>query len=820
MFLKNRREKNFNRRPFVLASLFRAGGAGFLGDVSNFALNRQTYNAPAIPITAAGDAIGLELPVQQNEAIVNLLIETDNQSATAWTKTGLTATANVKVNAGGVPIADLLTPAATTAFHGTLQSCTVTASSPYVAYADIEFGGAAFAQVVYDNGSSVGAFINVQANGTISRGPEVAGGATAVVGGVTAMGGGIYRIFIGATHSGVGARLVVSPLPAGQGAAGANPTTTTAITDTIYVSRTGISAGSTLPDYQPNAGCLGGSNRRTGGANGLCWSDTPGGTGWVSGLPNQTVTANTTDRTAPRGGYTATKIVLGTGMVIAARANLIAGFYSGITYTASVYVYIASGQSGVTNWRITADLQDADGSNNYDSTTFDQWVRATVQVTAAGTRTFIDFNISNTSGAALTNGTIIYIADAMSNIGSSADTYTQNMEVIGGLLQYMPLFQTGTTARPLLARRPRSGIRNRALSTDDLSTVWGRTNCVVTPNADGIADLLTRSSTASAYASQAITKPAAAETWTLQWKVKKSVGNYAAMRIQGTYPARADVVFDINTGAISTAAAVFGGFASASATIVLQSDGYYLITLTATTDAVATVSVFLSFNSNNVVTDGTDSAANSAGLAKNCQPEKFGSATAYQAVTTAADITETGQPDVWHSLYDGSNDYLTAGVQSFGGASLFAAAGQAWTVWGVFRATVTANQTLIAKAGATTGNRTFHLLTDAGGLFAGYVRGTFNQIATVVTDGAFHVYAVRWDGTTCKAWLDKAAPATFTVGIATEEVQNILVGGRTESSIGTLFPGHNDVDAIARALSDTEIADLMNNLNSTYRYGL
>ena len=113
--------------------------------------------------------------------------------------------------------------------------------------------------------------------------------------------------------------------------------------------------------------------------------------------------------------------------------------------------------------------------------------------------------------------------------------------------------------------------------------------------------------------------------------------------MQGTYPARADVVFNLSTGAISSAATAFSGFASASATIAPAANGFYLVTITATTDAVTSVTGFYSFNSNGVVVDGTDSVTNSAGYIwqADLQAGSFATSpipTTSVAVTRAADV--------------------------------------------------------------------------------------------------------------------------------------------------------------------------------------
>lgn len=205
------------------------------------------------------------------------------------------------------------------------------------------------------------------------------------------------------------------------------------------------------------------------------------------------------------------------------------------------------------------------------------------------------------------------------------------------------------------------------------------------------------------------------------------------------------------------------------------------------------------------------------------QVEKASAVSALQHVTVPYNITEDGQPDVYHSYYDGVSDYLTSGVQSFGTASLFAAAGQAWTVWGTFRTLATGAGVIFSKASGTGANKTLQFTVSAGTLNA-TVRGTDNNSIlslTTINDGNFHTFSLRWNGSTLQVWVDGIAlTASLTVGTAVEEAQNIVTAIRTESSPAGYFNGHNDVSMIDRALTDTEVTALMKSLNQTYRYGL
>jgi hypothetical protein len=167
-------------------------------------------------------------------------------------------------------------------------------------------------------------------------------------------------------------------------------------------------------------------------------------------------------------------------------------------------------------------------------------------------------------------------------------------------------------------------------------------DAAVSPSGTITADLWARTSTGANYVTQTATKATSALAFTGSVYVKKSIGSYVAFRIQGVYPSRVDVVFNLDTASISTAATVSGSFTSPSASIVSVGNGFYRITLSATTDAVGTVDEILSFNSNGVVVDGTDSASNSAGYLWGAQLEAGAFATSYiptvaSQVTRAAD---------------------------------------------------------------------------------------------------------------------------------------------------------------------------------------
>jgi hypothetical protein len=167
-------------------------------------------------------------------------------------------------------------------------------------------------------------------------------------------------------------------------------------------------------------------------------------------------------------------------------------------------------------------------------------------------------------------------------------------------------------------------------------------NAAVAPSGATTADLWTRAITGSNFISQAPAKAASAIQYTFSVFVKQSVGNFCALRCQGTFPNKVDVVFNISSGTISTAATVAGGtFTGPSASITAYPNGWYRLTVTATSDTATSYQCIASFSSNGVLIDGIDSVSNSAGLLWGAQLEAGALPTSY-IPTTAAAVTRSG----------------------------------------------------------------------------------------------------------------------------------------------------------------------------------
>lgn len=284
-------------------------------------------------------------------AVTNLLLRSE-EFQTTWSSLNVTVSTDTTTSPTGSSGADAITPAASTAAHLISQAATVQASTPYIASVYVKSDGAPFVQVVYDNGSSVGAFINANlSTGAITRGPDLAGGATSAAGSVVSVGNGWYRISVGATHTGTIGRILISPLPAGSSTASINPTTTTAATDKVILWGAQLEQSSTVGEYIPTTSSINSAprfdhNPTTGESLGLLVEESRANlllrseefeTTWVPG--GVTPLANTT--TSPSGSTTADTLTVTAGV---SNANLyqVVSCNASTVYTLSVYIRLGT----------------------------------------------------------------------------------------------------------------------------------------------------------------------------------------------------------------------------------------------------------------------------------------------------------------------------------------------------------------------------------------------------------------------------------------------------------------------------------------------
>jgi hypothetical protein len=198
------------------------------------------------PITLAARGLLIE------EQRTNLLLRSAEFDNASWTKLNATATGGAATGPDGTASADSIAPTASTATHAALQTATVTASTTYTATVYMKAAGATHAQLVYDDGASNGAFMNLNlSTGAITRGPEAAGTGTQVAGDVQSAGNGWYRVRVTAQHGSTTARVAVNPLVSSASASGIFPSITTTTGDAVYLWGAQLEAGPFATSYIP-----------------------------------------------------------------------------------------------------------------------------------------------------------------------------------------------------------------------------------------------------------------------------------------------------------------------------------------------------------------------------------------------------------------------------------------------------------------------------------------------------------------------------------------------------------------------------------------
>jgi hypothetical protein len=218
--------------------------------------------------------------------------------------------------------------------------------------------------------------------------------------------------------------------------------------------------------------------------------------------------------------------------------------------------------------------------------------------------------------------------------------------------------QATALSRPTLSRVPRGGRRNLLTHTEDFgNAAWVKTvftvteNQIVAPDGTVTADLLTQGGGGAVQSvSQVFT--GSADTHTLSVHVKKGTRRFFVLAL--TPSAAADIGdyawFDLDTGIVAAR-----GVNLADSEIVPVGSGWFRISVTKALTAVSLRAAITHSDLDNNLLSGGGGTSYIWGA----QLELGSTATPYQRVVSARDVTEAGVQDVWHLNNDG-NDSLPA----------------------------------------------------------------------------------------------------------------------------------------------------------------
>jgi len=388
---------------------------------------------------------------------------------------------------------------------------------------------------------------------------------------------------------------------------------------------------------------------------------------------------------------------------------------------------------------------------------------------------------------------------------TTAVTIADPVRVMSDLNGSIDAIAPSDAARPLYARSPKSGIRNLAQSTEAFADAYWTKACsnatAIPVCTDNFATAPNGSMTASRVQ---LTLPGDTE-----WATVRSASLSLAQPVT-------ESIWLCANGAGQVGKKVnyylFDGSLFSMGTATLTAD-WQRVNITRATGTIQEIG----FGKHRTTNGGATNADTSTDfLAWGIQFELGATATAYQRVgTTRADITESGVDSAFSLLFDGSNDYLDTGVQSFGSASLFADAGQQWALVCNLQTNLDVSRNIISKCGATEANQTFTLRYIALVGLRTTVRGTVTTIANTASLGRYNACILNWDGTTLNTYVNSLTPVVAGVGAATEEAQNIILGARTASSPANFFQGRlGQFALIDRSLTTAEIASVMRYLAS------
>ena len=170
--------------------------------------------------------------------------------------------------------------------------------------------------------------------------------------------------------------------------------------------------------------------------------------------------------------------------------------------------------------------------------------------------------------------------------------------------------------------------------------------------------------------------------------------------------------------------------------------------------------------------------------------------------------TETDDP-TWISeglQFDGG-DFVDCLRTSFGGTSLFAQGSESFTVQVVALQPADATSLLLARS---TGTETvFELGSQSGSGVAATLRGTSTTIETPTPTNEWHLWTVRWNGSTATGRLDHGTDVDLGAGTAAETTENLAIGARSVSTGGADFlPDGSKIALVLlydRALGNSEM---------------
>ncbi len=215
-------------------------------------------------------------------------------------------------------------------------------------------------------------------------------------------------------------------------------------------------------------------------------------------------------------------------------------------------------------------------------------------------------------------------------------------------------------------------------------------------------------------------------------------------------------------------------------------------------------------------TTDTSTPVTAAGQSVGRIEDKSGNSThATQSTSGSRPTLRNPSGDLWYLDFDGG-DWLTYGAQVLGGTHLFAESSDTFVVLVAGQYDGDAG-TMIAKASATAGNRTFQMFAQISTSAEPgcHLRGTGIKVdQNVVTNETLCVMGAMWDGVDAALNVGSLIGwrAGDSVGTHAEESQDIIIGARTGGS-GARLTGKIYGIIVCDAFDEVEWVQAMRYLN-------
>ena len=672
----------------------------------------------------------------------NLLTWTEQFDNAAWTKTNTTVTANSAAAPDGTTTADAVFETTTNGFHQAQQSLSVVSGGTYSVSAYVKANGRTRGAVTFvrDSGSFDGFSVNFNlSTETVSVSINATG--TCTNSGIVSVGNGWYRVFgtgtIGSFTNGVAVVGIQNDAGAGSYAGD--------ITKGLFVWGAQLELGSVATDYQ-----------RISDVN----------TEVIERFPSATLyqdTAGTQPVTTP-GQTVALALDKSKGLVLGSEL---------VTLSALTATSDWSFGGGV--WTLassTTNAQTLSSSPMVSGNTYR--ISVTVTALSSGTLTFRHPNSSTTIAGSPTitaAGTYtFYLQASGTTLWIRNSTTGQTATVSGFSVKELPGFhatQATLSSRPTYGIVPLGGRRNLLERTEEFDNAyWTKiastitANSATAPNGTTTADKLVENALAAItpLVRRAITTTNADHTFTVYLKAAER--QWA--RIVNATTGRA-AYFDVANGVVGTVSA------GAVASVTAVENGWYRCSfMDLATAASQTYDVRLALSDGGLgyTGDGTSGI-----LIWGAQLETGSSATAYQRVGSAFDVTEAGVASLSYLSFDGVDDFLltptiTPGIDK---AQVFA---------GVRKLSDAATG-VIAEYSANSGSNAGTWGLFSGGYAAGAAAYAVNLNGSQRTS---------FDATTFTAPISNVLTSTFDIAGAARADE---IGVRVNGAVPTLTGGGN-----------------------------